>query len=230
MRIAGLQKLSLVDYPGLVSAVIFTAGCDFSCSYCQNPDLVNAETSPAISTEEVLGYLSGRSGFVDGVVITGGEPAMQKDLPQFISILKSMGFKVKLDTNGNDPGVLRELMMERLLDYAALDIKTSFGKYSLVSPNPGTPANIEESVYTLMLSTIDHEFRTTCVPGIVDEKDIGEISRYVRGAKKYFLQQFRPEITLDRSIRDLNLYSKEDLLRFKEILSKHVRSVDVRGV
>jgi pyruvate formate lyase activating enzyme len=230
MRIAGLQKLSLVDYPGLVSAVIFTAGCDFSCSYCQNPDLVNAGTSPIISTEEALGYLSGRSGFVDGVVITGGEPAAQKDLPQFISILKSMGFKVKLDTNGNNPGAIRELLIERLLDYVALDIKTSFGKYSFVSPDPATPANIEESVYTLMLSTTDHEFRTTCVPGIVDEKDIEEISRYVRGAKKYFLQQFRTEVTFDKSLKESRIYSKEDLARFRDILAKQVKLVEIRGL
>ncbi len=230
MKIAGLQKLSLVDYPGYLSSVIFVQGCNFRCGYCQNPDLVTLEKNFDCSEKEIFDYISRRKGLVEGVVITGGEPAIYADLPDIIKRLKDTGVLVKLDTNGSNPAQLEELFLAGLLDYVALDIKTSLSKYDLVAGPENIARIIPESINKIMRSSIPYEFRTTCVPGIVDEKDILRIGNLVKGAKKYCLQQFRSVVTLDENFQSVKPYSKEDLERFQNILSDFVETVEIRGI
>ncbi|MGB2630030.1 MAG: anaerobic ribonucleoside-triphosphate reductase activating protein [Candidatus Omnitrophota bacterium] len=230
MRIAGLQKLSLVDYPGCLAAVVFVQGCNFRCGYCQNPDLVTLEKEFDCSEQEVLDYISRRRDMIDGVVITGGEPVIYTDLPGFIKRIKDTGIKVKLDTNGTAPGQLRELLASGLLDYVALDIKTSLPKYVQLTDMDDIEGTISESVRQIMASDIPYEFRTTCVPGIVDEKDIAEIGSLVDGAKRYCLQQFRPLITLDEKFEKVKPYTRKELERFRDILLGFTEKVEIRGV
>jgi len=230
MKIAGLQKLSLVDFPGYLSAVIFVQGCNFWCPYCQNPDLVTSDKDFKFSEEKVFDFLAHKRGKIEGVVITGGEPALYDDLPDVIKRIKEMGFRVKLDTNGSNPDQIENLRYNHLVDYIALDIKTSLSKYDLVTNIKNISDLVIRSIQWVMLSTVAYEFRTTCVPGIVDEEDILSIGRDVRGAMKYCLQQFRPNITLDKEFRKVKPYDLETLRKFQNILSHFVEAVEIRGV
>ena len=230
MKIAGLQKLSLVDYPGLLAAIVFVQGCNFHCGYCQNPDLVTAEKQFDCSGKEVLDYLSRRKGMIEGVVVTWGEPEIHAGLTDFIKRLKAKEVKVKLDTNGSNPKQLNELLLAGLLDYVALDIKTSFPKYNLVTDLENVTGLVSESIHGVMRSSIPYEFRTTCVPEIVDEKDIEGIGKFVKGAKKYYLQQFRPAVTFDEKFHNIKPYGRKELEKFQSILSKYVEDAGIRGI
>ncbi|MDD4013985.1 MAG: anaerobic ribonucleoside-triphosphate reductase activating protein, partial [Candidatus Omnitrophica bacterium] len=165
MLIAGTQKLSLVDYPGHLAAVIFTAGCNFRCGYCHNPGLVLFDGRETIATEDFLSELSRRRNMIEGVVISGGEPTLFPDLPEFAESLKEMGFLVKLDTNGSDPDMVFRMLRDRVIDYVAMDVKTSLSRYEEVTGVKGIAPLIEESIRWIMLSCVPYEFRTTCVPG-----------------------------------------------------------------
>jgi len=230
MIIAGLQKLSLVDYPGLLASVVFVQGCNFRCGWCQNPDLVVRKDLPPIPEKEVISFLSYRKPIIEGLVITGGEPSIYEDLPVFIDKVKDLGLKVKLDTNGSNPPQLKSLLEGRKIDYVALDIKTSFPKYHLVADIEGISHIVQESARLIMSSDVPYEFRTTCVPGMVDASDIREIAEAVKGAKRYCLQQFRPFVTCDPAFAKVKPYSKETLGDFKKILSSYMQEVDMRGV
>ena len=233
MIIAGLQKLSLVDYPGVVCAVIFTQGCNFRCGYCQNPDLIPSfptQTQSDCDEQEVFSFLNQRKGMIEGLVITGGEPTLQKDLPAFIRKVKEIGLKVKLDTNGANPDLLEKLLKEDIIDYAAVDIKTVPSKYSLVSDDKDVAARLTRTLHLLMLAQIPYEFRTTCVPGVVDAHDFEEIGDIVKGAARYCLQQFRADITLDKKFQTIKPYLPAEIKKFKNILSKYVQCVEIRGV
>ena len=230
MKIAGFQKLSLVDYPERLATVVFVQGCNFRCPYCQNPDLVTLKKKFDCSGKEALDYVSIRKDIVEGLVITGGEPTIYDELPNFIKRAKAIGTKVKLDTNGANPAQLKELLKSGLLDYVALDIKTSLSKYNLVTDMKNAPEAVSESIRIVMSSETPYEFRTTCVPGIVDEEDLSAIGELVRGAKKYCLQQFRPIITFESKFQDVKPYSKETLEDFKNILSSFAESVEIRGI
>ena len=230
MVIAGLQNLSLVDYPGFLSAVVFLQGCNFRCGYCQNPDLVTLEKKFDFSEEKVFKYLNLRKDQLEAVVISGGEPAIYNDLPDFLEKIKALGLKIKFDTNGSRPGIIEDLIKRELVDYIAVDIKTSLPKYKLVTDEKNIQKKIKEAVKLIMLSTVDYEFRTTCVPGIVDEKDIHKIGKLVKGASKYFLQQFRSQVTYSASFGEVKPYEKETLERFAEVLRKYVQKVGLRGV
>ncbi|MFQ5952072.1 MAG: anaerobic ribonucleoside-triphosphate reductase activating protein [Candidatus Omnitrophota bacterium] len=230
MKIAGLQKLSLVDYPGCLASIVFVQGCNFRCGYCQNPDLVTSDELFDFQEKEVFDYISSRKNMLEGLVITGGEPAIYEDLPDFIRRIKRTEIKVKLDTNGSNPGQLKSLIEERLLDYIALDIKTSFAKYSMVTDLADAASNVSESVRLVMASSVAYEFRTTCVPGIVCEEDIALIGELVKGAEKHYLQQFRPIVTFDKCFQDVKPYSKETLEKFQAILSDFVKTVELRGI
>lgn len=225
-----MQNLSLVDYPAHLAASVFVQGCNFSCPYCQNPDLVPVHQDFNFSEEDILTLLPRRKDFIEAVVVTGGEPAIHMELPRFAARIKDLGLKVKLDTNGSNPDQLEDMLMMRLVDYVALDIKTSFKKYKLVSKLKNAEKIIGRSIYTTMLSTVPYEFRTTCVPGIVDEKDFLEIGEYVKGAKKYCLQQFRPIVTYDKAFQKIKPYPKESLQKFKNILKDFVEEVEIRGI
>ncbi len=230
MKVAGLQKLSLVDYPGHLATAVFTQGCNFKCGYCQNPALVTYEESFNCSEKEALDFISSRRDKIDGVVITGGEPTCDKDLPGFIEKVRKLSLKIKLDTNGANPALLMELLKKGYINYLAVDIKTSLSKYDLVTNQKGIEKDISESIFLTILSIIPYEFRTTCVPGIVDEDDFKKIGELVKGAQKYCLQQFRPTVTLDKKFHDIKPYTPKEIKTFQKILEDYVKVVEVRGV
>ena len=230
MVIAGLQKLSLVDYPGYLAAIVFVQGCNYRCGYCQNPDLITLEKKFDFSEDKFFEFLSRRKDKLEGVVITGGEPMIYDDLPDLIRRINGMGLKVKLDTNGSNPDMLEDLIRRHLLDYVAIDIKTSFSKYDLVTEEKDAGELVKKSIRWIMLSTVSYELRTTCVPGIVGEEDFLSIGRDVRGAGKYCLQQFRPKVTFDKKFQKVKPYNIETLEKFRNILNHFVKEVEIRGV
>ena len=192
MRILGLQKLSLVDFPGKVAATVFTGGCDLRCPFCHNASLV----LPGRVTEEpaagaVLDFLASRRGLLDGVVLSGGEPLLQPDAADFLAEVKAMGFAVKLDTNGCHPDALADILDRRLADYVAMDIKNSLEKYPWTVGVPGfDTAPVERSARLLMEGPADYEFRTTLVRPFHEVGDMETIGRWLRGARRYYLQAF----------------------------------------
>lgn len=191
MNIAGVQKNSMVDYPGKLAAVVFTQGCNMNCGYCHNRCLIgNRATESLIDEEDVLAFLNKRRGLLDAVVVSGGEPTLQRDLGCFIQRVKAMGYSVKLDTNGTNPQLLEKLLQDKLLDYVAMDVKAPFCKYKQVCCSPVNTGNLERSIDILQSSDIDYEFRTTYTPEL-DQHDLLDIARSIKGAKRYVLQQYR---------------------------------------
>jgi len=190
MKIAGLEKCSLIDYPGMLSAVCFTPGCNLNCFYCHNRDLLHDGARTTLATEEVLHWLDKRRGFLDGVVITGGEPTLQPDLAYFIRAVHARGFKVKLDTNGVNPEALEALLAEDLLDYVAMDVKAPPARYAEICGVRGAVPGVEASIDLLLNCAVDYEFRTTVIPQLA-AVDVLDIAKWIQGARLYVLQQFR---------------------------------------
>lgn len=188
MKFAGLIKNSFVDFPGNISAVVFTFGCNFNCWFCHNKALINEKTGK-YDESEILEFLQSRKGFLDGVVISGGEPTINPSLKSFIKKVKAVGFKVKLDTNGTNPEILKELLEENLLDFVAMDIKTSLEKYENLTQTKVNLKNIEKSIKILLGSKINYEFRTTFAPDVT-LNDIEKISQMISGAKAYAIQKY----------------------------------------
>ena len=185
MKIGGLQKVSLIDYPGLICAIVFLQGCNFKCSYCHNPELVDPQLfQPCIKENEVLDFLNTRKGKLDAVTITGGEPTIQDDLAPFIKQIKKMGFAVKLDTNGSQPQVIKTLLDEKLLDFIAMDIKAPLEKYKSIVKVPVNADSIKESIRLILKAKIPYEFRTTIVESQLEEKDILQIAKLISGANQ----------------------------------------------
>jgi len=231
VQIKGLVKTSVVDYPGEVATVLFVGGCNFRCPYCHNVDLVlRPESLPDIGVGEVLRLLAERQGFVDGVVITGGEPTLQSDLIPFLRRGREQGLHIKLDTNGYRPDVLSALLSEGLVDYVAVDIKAPPAKYSLLAGRADLDVGrVEQSIAVLRGSDLPHEFRTTVVPGLLVEEDVEEIARWIAGAERYVLQQFRPVRTLDPALKVVTPYPAERLRAMAERASRWVAWVSARG-
>lgn len=229
MIIAGLQSLSTVDYPGHLASTVFVQGCNFRCPYCHNPELITLDKRFDFSEKDVFKFIDRRKKIIEAIVISGGEPTIYDDLPDFIKRLKDMNLKVKLDTNGSNPRQLEKLMRMWLLDYVALDIKTSLDKYHLVTNQKGIRRAVNESILLTMLSTVPYEFRTTCVPGIVGKEDFYSIKETARGAKAYYLQQFQGGVTYDKNYQNVKPYKKEDLEGFKKILEETAEKVEIRG-
>ena len=193
MVIHGLQKLTLLDYPGHTACTVFTGACNWRCPFCHNATLVlDPQSQPVIPEEELFAFLKKRRGLLDGVAVTGGEPTLQKDLPDFLARIKAEGFSVKLDTNGSHPIMLRRILEEGLADYVAMDIKTSREHYPLVTGrrDPGMAA-VEESAALLMENRVDFEFRTTLVRELHTAEDLRAIGEWLRGDEKYYLQSFK---------------------------------------
>jgi pyruvate formate lyase activating enzyme len=242
MKIGGLQKLTLVDYPGKVAATVFLIGCNFKCGFCHNPELVNPEkikTQPQISEKEFFDFLNEKKGLIEGVCITGGEPTIQPDLYDFIQKIKEKGFLVKLDTNGSMPEVLSKLVNEHLVDFIAMDIKTSIDvkvksqkskvkKYNIATGTKVNIDNIIRSVELIKNSGIDYEFRTTVVPGLVEKEDIERTGEWLRGAKKIVLQQFQNKKVLDKNFEKTQPYQDKILKEFARILGKYIKEVELR--
>ncbi len=232
MLIKGLQPLTLLDYPGKPSAIIFLFGCNMRCGYCQNPGLVLQSKCEykTISEDEVMGFLDSRVGLLEGVVITGGEPCLNKDLPRFIRKIKQKGFCVKLDSNGFNPEMLKLLVSEKLVDYIAMDVKAPLGKYKTATNSNVNTEKILESIEFIKTSGVEHEFRTTVVPTLLDESDLVEIGKLVEGAKAYYLQQFENKTTLDPAFEKIPPYPREFFFKMKERLSGYADYIGVRGL
>ena len=220
MQFGGLQKTTLVDYPGRVAATVFTLGCNFRCPYCHNlelvlPDLI--EKQPKFSEEEILSFLRQRQGLLTGLCITGGEPTIHSDLEDFIKKVKELGYKVKLDSNGSRPEVLRKLIENQLIDYVAMDIKAPLEKYHLFTNGQDFRQQISDSINLLKEGKVDYEFRTTLAPDILTEEDIFKIVELIKGAPKYFLQRFKGIKTLDPSFSRKKPWPEE---KIRELVAK----------
>jgi len=221
--IKGLEKSSLIDYSGKVSAVIFLAGCNFRCPFCHNRDLVlNPDGTESIPEEEVLQFLKERKKWLDGAVVSGGEPTMHKDLPEFLGKIKGLGYPVKLDTNGTNPQMLKEIIERRLVDYIAMDLKAPLEKYEKSSGVKVETEKIKESIKLIIGSGIGHEFRSTVLPALHTKEDVQEMARLVKGASKLYLQQFRPKNTLDRKLEKERPFSEKEMRELRDLCSQYV--------
>ena len=227
MTINGLLKLTLLDFPGKCACTVFFAGCNFRCPFCHNASLVRGE-GENISEEEFFRFLSKREGVLDGVAITGGEPLMERDIVPFIKRIKEMGFEVKLDTNGSFPKKLKELVSEGLVDYVAMDIKSSPEGYERAAGCPVNMDNVRESVEFLLSDAVDYEFRTTVATGAVLKEDMEGIGEFIKGAKRYYLQAFVD--SGDILGEGIGPYSEEEMKEMLEIVKKQVPSAEVRGI
>ena len=230
MRICGLNKTTLLDYPGRVAATIFLGSCNFRCPFCQNGGLVlEPEKQPSISEEEILAFLKKRKGILDGVCITGGEPTLSSGLPAFLRKIKALGYSVKLDTNGSHPEILKQLVLDGLGDKAAMDIKSSRENYGKVCGLPDfdlTP--ILESVDFLMSGRVDYEFRTTVVRELHNEEDFRRIGEWIAGAKACYLQAYRDSDAVLKP--GFTPCTEEEMKRYREILLETIPVVELRGV
>lgn len=230
MLLGGLQKLTLIDYPGRIAATVFTTGCNFFCPFCHNPELVDPvliKKQPIISENVFFDFLAKRRGLLEGVCITGGEPTLHADLPEFVKKIKGLGFLVKLDTNGANPAMIKRLLDEKLIDFVAMDIKGPLEKYKQIVGEGVSLENIQRSV-ELAKSAPDYEFRTTVLPKLHSKKDIQSIGRWLQGAKRYFLQPFRPGKTLDAAFADAKTFSDEQLAEFCRILRIFIDDCGIR--
>jgi len=232
MKIAGFQKNSFIDYPGKMAAVIFTPGCNLNCYYCHNRSLIQGDSVKSFYHHDVvLDFLKKRSGFLDGVVITGGEPTLQKGLEDFIRRIRGLGYAIKLDTNGTNPNMLQELIKKGLLDYVAMDIKASQNRYEEICGTKVIWEDIYRSIQILLKGDIEYEFRTTLAPDLT-EQDLLEMARMIQGANLYALQQYRRPDTGAFWDDRLNKpsHTGEEIKRWAEKISSLVKKCIVRGI
>lgn len=230
MQIHGFNKLTLLDYPGHLAATIFLGGCNMRCPFCHNSLLVTEVSSqPILALEEILQSLWKRKNILEGVCITGGEPCLYKDLPDLIDKIKSMGFKVKLDTNGTNPTMLKTLVKEKLIDYIAMDIKNTKEKYALTSGVPSLDlAPMEESVQFLLTAPLEYEFRTTVVKELHNREDMLSIGQWINKAKAYYLQAYKDSGHILQP--GFSGHSKDTLLEFVALLKPCVEKIALRGI
>ncbi len=230
MLISGLQKLTLLDYPGRVACTVFTGGCNFRCPFCHNAPLVLPERLARDSSEEaVLAFLSKRRGVLDGVAVTGGEPLLHRDIGAFLEKVKALGFSVKLDTNGSFPDRLRALVSAGLVDRVAMDVKNSPALYEKTAGAAVDMAAIERSRDFLLSGAVDYEFRTTVVKGLHTKESLMDAARWIRGAKEYYLQQFKDSGDV-LAIEGLGAFSEKEMHALADAAAEFVPSVQVRGV
>ncbi|MEI6529474.1 MAG: anaerobic ribonucleoside-triphosphate reductase activating protein [Candidatus Falkowbacteria bacterium] len=241
MIIGGLEKLTLLDYPDHLAAIIFTQGCNFRCHFCYNPMLVLPQMggdeknkkekgfSP-LSTEDLFLFLKERFGRLEGVVITGGEPTLHPDLPEFIKRIKDMGYLVKLDTNGTNPEMLIELIKAKLIDYIAMDLKAPLDKYEATVSVKLDWDNIKKSVKIIMSSDLPYEFRTTVVPGLLEKEDFAKMGELIKGGAKWYLQNFKSDTELvDANYKKQKGFSSKNMEEFATIGRDYVKLCEVRG-
>jgi pyruvate formate lyase activating enzyme len=231
MLLAGLTKLSLLDYPEKISCIVFTQGCVFSCPFCHNPDLLKIKPKDSKDTLPVLEFfefLKSRIGKLEAVTITGGEPTVHTDLLEFIAKIKELGFLVKLDSNGIRPDVLEKAIELHLVDYFAMDIKHTWDKYHLATGKKINIENLKKSKNIIQNSGLDYEFRTTVVPGIHQGSDFEEIGNIVKGAKNYYLQEFRSNVVLNPDVLDSYDKTELNLGRIKSIVEHKVGHFGIR--
>ena len=234
MKIAGLQKMTLLDFPGKVACTVFLDGCNFRCPFCHNTPLLEGKAEQYMSQEEFFEFLKKRKGILDGVCITGGEPTLQKELPEFLRKIKELGYSVKLDTNGYRPTILRNLVEEGLVDYVAMDIKNCPSRYSETTGVDIQIEKIEESIRYLVFGSLDYEFRTTVVSPLHDEQSIREMAKWLtittegKLLKALYLQAYMERETV--IFGGLSAPSKQELERYKYLLVHTARTIELRGV
>jgi len=230
MQIGGYQKLTLIDYPGKLATTVFTVGCSFRCPFCHNPELVIGPSSEVnnITEKEFFDFLKKRVGKLEGVCITGGEPLIQNDIIDFIKKIKKRGFLVKLDTNGTRPDTLKKIIDQGIVDYIAMDIKSSPKKYKSAAGLKADVKRVKLSVDMIMNSGINYEFRTTVVPGLHNYKDFDEISKWIKGAKYYYLQEYREMRILNPNLKKKTKGKSLDLKKIKNRIEKNFNKVGIR--
>lgn len=229
MNIQGYNKTTLLDYPGHVAATIFLGGCNFRCPFCHNGGLVtdpNGQTQ--ISEDELISFLQKRKTVLSGVCVTGGEPTLYEDLPELLFKIKAEGYLIKLDTNGTNPEMLKRLYRDKLIDYVAMDIKSSPDKYEILCGTACDIEKIEESIRFLMHSGVDYEFRTTVVRELHSKEDLLNAGKWIAGAKRYFLQSYQEsEQNLSHGF---HAFEKEELMEVVKQLEKEIPCVSLRGI
>jgi pyruvate formate lyase activating enzyme len=231
MGIKGFQGTSLLDFPGRIASLVFFGGCNLTCPYCHNPSLVlDPEQYPDYPVAALLDDLRERRNFIDGVVISGGEPTLDTALFPLLREIKGLGLQVKLDTNGLLPEVLEGLLDLKLLDYVALDLKTSPERYGELHSGPVHVQGLVRSAELLRESGIRYELRTTCVPGLIEEADIRSIGELARGAERWYLQQYHPGHALDEELRALEPHPVETIRAFAALAGEYVGEVGIRGI
>jgi pyruvate formate lyase activating enzyme len=239
MIIGGLEKMTLLDYPGQLAAVVFTKGCNFRCHFCYNPLLVwpdketdekkYEKTYPPISEDEFFLFLENRKGKLDGVVITGGEPTLHSDLPEFIKKIRALGYKIKLDTNGTNPKMLEKVLAEKLIDYLAMDLKAPLEKYEQVVSATVNCQDLQKSVKMIIESGLPHEFRTTVVPGLHELADFSLMGKVITGADAWYLQKFKSDTELvDRNLEKNLPFSDQQMKEMALEGSKYVKLCELR--
>lgn len=232
MKVTGIQKLTLLDYPGVVACTVFTAGCNFRCPFCHNAMLVLPEQidDECLTDDEVFGFLKKRRGVLDGVAVTGGEPLLHADMPEFLARVKELGYKIKLDTNGSNPELLSEIVKNKLVDRVAMDIKNAPEEYArTIGLKSFDIAPVERSKEMLLRGDIDYEFRTTVVKGIHTKESLIGAAKWIEGAKEYYLQQFKDSGNL--ILPDgLLAYDEKQMHALADAVRDYVPTVEVRGV
>ena len=229
MKIHGLQKMTLLDYPGRVACTVFLGGCDFRCPFCHNYELVDGSAPALMEDGALFKFLEKRRGLLDGVAVTGGEPCLRPDLPELLSRIKALGYDVKLDTNGAHPGLLRALIDQKLVDYVAMDIKNSPEKYArTVGLESLDLAPVRQSVELLLSGVVDYEFRTTVVDELHEEKDFEAIGPWIAGARRYFLQAFTDRESVPYG--NLHAPTREKMERCVCIAKPFVTEIGLRGL
>ena len=229
MRIQGLQKLTLLDYPDRTACTIFLSGCNFRCPFCHNTPLLTADAADGMVEEELLAFLKKRQGLLDGVAITGGEPLLRPDLPALLEKIKALGYAVKLDTNGAFPDRLEQVVRARLADYVAMDVKNSPARYAqTVSMAELDLAPIEKSVSFLLRGIVDYEFRTTAVAELHDDASFLSLADWLAGARRYYIQRFQPRDTVLRA--GLSAPSEMQLHCWAELVRPKIPTVEIRGI
>ncbi|MFH1375569.1 MAG: anaerobic ribonucleoside-triphosphate reductase activating protein [Patescibacteria group bacterium] len=235
MQIASVQKLTLLDFPGRTACTVFTPGCDFRCGYCYNlelvlPELIEKNKKSFISEGKFFEFLKKRKGLLDGVCVTGGEPLLQKDLPEFLQKVRELDFLTKLDTNGNQPEGLSKLLDKKLLDYIALDVKASLERYEKLVGSARAAEKVQTSRDLIMQSEVEYEFRTTLVRELHDAEEFKKILEFVKGAEKFFLQNFQAKHgCLDPEFEKYHGFSKKELEEMCKQAREFVGECGVRG-
>ncbi|MCM8808938.1 MAG: anaerobic ribonucleoside-triphosphate reductase activating protein [Candidatus Omnitrophica bacterium] len=229
MRIGALQKTSLIEFPGIISCIVFTQGCNFRCPYCHNPELVLPEKFTEIIPEGFFfSFLEKRKRYLEGVCITGGEPTIHEDIKDFIKKIKDMGYKVKIDTNGSNPEIIEGLLKENLIDYISLDLKGPLEKYKIITGVEIETDKILKSIELIKNSEIDYEIRTTVVKKQILFEDFEKIGEIIEGCKKYYLQKFIPSKHVNEDFIKEQTYTDDEFHRIKEIMKKYVSFCEVR--
>ena len=232
MLLQGLQKLTLLDFPGKVACTVFTGGCNLRCPFCHNASLVlRKEENPVIPEEEFFSFLQKRQGLLEGVCVSGGEPLLQKGIADFLDRIHKLGYKIKLDTNGCFPERLKEVVCQGLVDYVAMDIKSAPEHYGrLAGLSRFDIAPVQESVEYLLSGPVAYEFRTTAVKGLHEAADFPAIGRWIKGAERYYLQGFVASRDLIGGEEDLSSFSEEEMEAFRQSLLGDVPAAKLRGI